>query len=159
MVKIQRILVPIDGSELSKTALPMAISLAQNYNAQIILLHAFDESRNIGSVPTGEAMLLYKRLINDLYREVEAYLIDICKSLREQSLDVEAEIATQPAADAIIERAKRKDIDLIVMATHGRGGFARWTIGSVADKVLRYGPCPVLLVREGIEPDAPVLTK
>jgi nucleotide-binding universal stress UspA family protein len=159
MDKIQRILVPLDGSDLSKTALPMAISLAQKYQAQIILLHAVDQWQNLAAVPTGEAVLQYKRLMDDLYREVEEHLVDIRKKLRQQGLDVEAEIVTQPAAEAIIERAKREDIDLIVMATHGRGGLARWTIGSVADKVLRYGPCPVLLIREGMETDEPMLAE
>jgi nucleotide-binding universal stress UspA family protein len=159
MGRIRRILVPLDGSPLSKTALPMATSLAQKYQAKIILFHAFDQSQNLAAVPTGDAMLLYKQVVDSLYNKIEGSLAGICKDLRKQGLDVEAEIATQAAAEAIIEAAKRHNIDLIVMATHGRGGFARWTIGSVADKVLRYGPCPVLLVREGTESDEPILTE
>jgi nucleotide-binding universal stress UspA family protein len=51
-------------------------------------------------------------------------------------------------AESIIDAATAEVVDLIVMSTHGRGGLARWTFGSVADKVARHSPCPVLLVRQ-----------
>jgi nucleotide-binding universal stress UspA family protein len=156
MDKIQRILVPLDGSQLSKTALPIAVSLAQKYNSQIILLHALDQSQNLATVPHPQAIQAYKRLMEDLNREMMQYLVDVQKELRQQELDVDIEMVKRPAAEAIIEKAKRRDVDLIVMATHGRGGLARWTIGSVADKVLRYSHCPVLLVREGMEIEEPI---
>ncbi len=71
--------------------------------------------------------------------------------LRQQGFEARILLRDTSPAEDIIDAAIAEDIDLIVMSTHGRGGLARWTFGSVADKVARHSPCPVLLVRHDLE--------
>jgi nucleotide-binding universal stress UspA family protein len=150
MVEIKRILVPLDGSELSEAALPLALSLAEKYNAQIILLRAVEQTANLSYVTHADALQLRARLVEALSLEVPLYLRDKQQDLRRQGYNVEIAMADGSPAESIIKAATHRDIDMVVMSTHGRGGLARWTAGSVAEKVLRYCPCPVLLVRQGI---------
>jgi nucleotide-binding universal stress UspA family protein len=153
MVKFKRILVPLDGSELSETALPMALSLAEKYHGQIILLRAVEQTTSLSYVTHANALRLRARLIASLSMEVHLYLRDKQQELGKQGFNVEILVADGSPAESIIEAATSRDIDLVVMSTHGRGGVARWTAGSVADKVLRHCPCPVLLVRQGMTID------
>jgi nucleotide-binding universal stress UspA family protein len=150
MVKFKRILVPLDGSELSETALPMALSLAEKYHGQIILLRAVEQTTSLSYVTHANALQLRARLIASLSMEVHLYLRDKQQELGKQGFNVEILVADGSPAESIIEAATSRGIDLVVMSTHGRGGVARWTAGSVADKVLRYCPCPILLVRQGM---------
>ena len=153
MVEIKRILVPLDRSQLAETALPMALSLAKKYQAHVVLLHALEPTTSLAYATQPATLKLYTRLIDRLSLEAELYLQEQQQQLRQQGYKVETEIAKGLAAECIIEAATRREIDLIVMSTHGRGGLARWTTGSVADKVLRHSPCPVLLVRQGVRFD------
>jgi nucleotide-binding universal stress UspA family protein len=153
MVKFKRILVPLDGSELSETALPMALSLAEKYHGQIILLRAVEQTTSLSYVTHANALQLRARLIANLSIEVHLYLRDKQQELGKQGYNVGILVADGSPAESIIEAATSRDIDLVVMSTHGRGGVARWTAGSVADKVLRHCPCPVLLVRQGMTVD------
>lgn len=153
MVEIKRILVPLDRSQLAETALPLALSLAEKYQAQLILLHALEPTTSLAYATQPATLKLYARLIDRLSLEAELYLREHQQQLRQQGYEVEIEVAKGLAAEAVIEAAILREIDLIVMSTHGRGGLARWTTGSVADKVLRHSPCPVLLVRQGIRLD------
>jgi nucleotide-binding universal stress UspA family protein len=153
MVNLERILVPLDGSKLSETALPLALSLATKYNAQIVLLRAVEQAASLSYVTHAEALQLRKRLSEAISQEVPLYLLDKQQDLGRQGYTVEILVADGSPAESIINAATNSDIDMVVMSTHGRGGLARWTTGSVADKVLRYCPCPVLLVRQGITLD------
>jgi nucleotide-binding universal stress UspA family protein len=153
MVKFKRILVPLDGSELSETALPMALSLAEKYHGQIILLRAVEQTTSLSYVTHANALQLRARLIASLSMEVHLYLRDKQQELGQQGYNVGILVADGSPAESIIEAATSRDVDLVVMSTHGRGGVARWTAGSVADKVLRYCPCPILLVRQGMTID------
>ena len=153
MAEFKRILVPLDGSELSETALPMALTLAEKYHGQIILLRAVEQTTSLSYVTHANALQLRARLIANLSIEVHLYLRDKQQEIGKQGYNVEILVADGSPAESIIEAATSRDIDLVVMSTHGRGGVARWTAGSVADKVLRYCPCPILLVRQGMTID------
>jgi hypothetical protein len=89
------------------------------------------------------------------YPEAKDYLQAQQDDLREQGFDVRILLGDTFPIEAIVAAALTEDIDLIVMATHGRRGLARWLLGSVADEVVRLAPCPVLLVRQNKNYDPP----
>jgi nucleotide-binding universal stress UspA family protein len=82
-------------------------------------------------------------------RKAQAYLERVAGPLREEGIQVATGTQIGPVAGSIMEYAEANEIGLIAMCTHGRTGLARWAFGSVADRVLRAGGIPILLVRAG----------
>jgi len=80
-------------------------------------------------------------------REAEEYLQGLENHLRTKGLDVDTHVRYGNDAEEILDHAAQKEIDLVAMSTHGRSGFKRFFLGSVAEKVLRHAPKPVYLVR------------
>ena len=74
------------------------------------------------------------------------YLLKISNTLRRLFVNVETVTVHGIAADVILDYAKKENIDLIIMSTHGRAGVAKWALGSVADRVIRHSPVPLFLV-------------
>jgi universal stress protein A len=147
MNRITRILVPTDFSDTADAALAYAKELAGRVGASLHLLHVFDDFYTAatftpevyGSVPASlrETGLRAAddRLNERLPEEERVYFKGTTA------------IATGLTANAIVDYAKTHEIDLIVIGTHGRGGIAHLLLGSVAERVLRVAPCPVLTVR------------
>jgi len=123
-----RILVPTDFSPLSTLALEHAIALASVCRASIHLMHVrADASGNVD--------------------DEERRLAEFVSRCHAEAIVVTSQIgAGQPAA-AIVEAAADRSVDLIVLGTHGRQGVAHLILGSVAERVVRTAPCPVLTVR------------
>jgi nucleotide-binding universal stress UspA family protein len=159
MNELKRILVPLDGSPLAEEALPLATTLARKHKSQLILLKAW---RLLGPPQGG-----YRGHFYYYYREVELYTYQEAKvylqaqqdHLREQGFEVRIVLGDALPTQAIVAATLTEDIDLIVMATHGRRGLARWLLGSVADEVVRLALCPVLLVRQSKKCDPPLRGK
>ncbi len=154
----QRILVPLDGSSYSETALEYLkktlINLCPEEKVTIILLHvvsvstpSFRMSEVTDAFGAPEALAEPHRL-ETLREESTKYLNDVAKSLKETNVEVKKLIidGINPAEE-IIKAEEETKCDLVVMATHGRSGLSRWAFGSVTDKVLRAGTVPVMLVR------------
>lgn len=145
-VAIRRILVPLDGSDLSMLAVPHAVTWARRLNAELHLVRAVGWAVQIYSAPI--SVYYPPTLDEELANAAEAYL----KRAREAA-DAEVRVQTAVvrgfAPPAIQGYAREHGIDLIVMATHGRGGLVRAALGSTADRVVRSGAAPVLLVRPG----------
>lgn len=120
-VPIRRILVPLDGSELGRAALPAAHGFAKLSDAEILLLH----------VGHGEA----------------ANLEGFAEDLRRTGIRASIRRVEGDPAGRILEEAEAENVDLIALATHGRSGFARWRIGGVVERVLRSSTVPLLVVR------------
>ena len=139
MEKFQRILVPLDGSDCAENVLPMAEKLAAELKASIVLLRVALTHTFPGVDPT-EAEL-------KVVREAEAYLQKVEDRLKAKGFKVDSHVRYGNDAEEILEYADGKDIDLIAMTTHGRSGVKRFLLGSVAEKVLRYSPKPIFLVR------------
>ena len=148
MVTFKKILVPLDGSTLSEKALPIALSMARAYDGQLILIRSEDFPSIILGMGELEASYWVVEAEEQMHREVGNYLTEKADELRRQGYHVETKQGRQMPAKAIIDAAAYEKVDLIVMSTHGRGGVARWALGSVTDRVARHAPCPVLLVRE-----------
>ena len=152
MTEFKRILVPLDGSPLAERALPPAMTLAHTFKSQIILIRVLDKPDSAVSTFHPEVgMRLQREMRKHVRQEAESHLQARQGELRQQGFKVRTLVGDVSPAESIIDAAAAEDVDLIVMSTHGRGGLARWTFGSVADKVARHSPCPVLLVRQDLE--------
>lgn len=140
----KKILVPLDGSEMAKTALGQAEKLAKTFDAEILLFQV------VPFMPIyGSPELVTPLIVDEKQKEaVEKYLANLTEELRKRGLRVSAMVRTgQQVALEIIDFAKEAGADLIVMCTHGRSGITRWVLGSVALKILTRAETPVLLIR------------
>jgi nucleotide-binding universal stress UspA family protein len=146
-----RILVPLDGSRLAEQSLPYAMTLGQSLPAEIVLLCAVSVPSDVQEA-LEKAGLTPDPLMEELEIEACEYLEAMSHLLAKNGLSFSHAVLRQLAADAIVEYAGQADIQLIVMASHGYTGLARWTHGSVAERVLQSAPVPVLLVRAKEEP-------
>jgi nucleotide-binding universal stress UspA family protein len=139
-MKLDKILVPLDGSMLAETALPAACSIAARDGAAMSLLRAA-EATTLSPSDTIEAQV-------KAVREAEEYLAHVVERLKARGIDrVETHVWYGPAAASIVEAAAAQKIDLIVMSTHGHSGLGRLVFGSVAESVLRGTRVPILIVR------------
>lgn len=137
----QRLLVPLDGSRLAESVLPLVERLAGLEDASVLLLHVLE--RGAPSQIHGQTHLA-------TLPSAVAYLQGIVARLRAQGVAVEYHAHEVPEGDvarSIIQHAAERDTDLIVLATHGSGGMRQILSGSIAQQVLRRGARPVLLGR------------
>ncbi len=148
-VQVRHILCPIDFSEGSRHALDHSVALARGYNARLSVVHVTQIVMPVYGVsqlgPEGlQAIALTELERRELLGRVDA---EVAEHRRATGLSIEAildEASNVP--DAIASRARTTAVDVIVIGTHGRSGFERLMLGSVAEKVLRKAPCPVLTV-------------
>jgi nucleotide-binding universal stress UspA family protein len=151
--QFQRILVPLDGSDFSREALPLAIDLARRAGASLHLMQAIESVedqpalvRATLSIPT------LQTAENRAHERAELFLTEVATEVRQQGVTtVTTNVRRGYPWDRIVEESAEQQADVIVMATHGHSGLLRWALGSVADKVLRSTDTPLLLVR----PDTP----
>jgi universal stress protein A len=141
----QRFLVPIDFSEYANQALEYAINLAGKLDACLTLLHVI-QSVPLGGVDMGVTLpYIY---LQDLEAEIMQSM-EACRT-RVTAAGLEGEIVVVHGVPfhEIVETAKRQKVDLIIIGTHGRTGLQHILLGSVAEKVVRLAPCPVLVARQ-----------
>jgi nucleotide-binding universal stress UspA family protein len=139
-MKLDKILVPLDGSMLAEAALSTAVDLAEEDGATISLLRGAEAFSRPGADPV-EAQIM-------AVREAEEYLAAVVRRLADKGIGrVETHVWYGPAAAAIVEAAAVQKADLIVMSTHGRSGLGRLVLGSVTESVLRGTPVPILVIR------------
>jgi nucleotide-binding universal stress UspA family protein len=145
----RRILVPLDGSELAERALPYAQGLARELNSELILLRVV----NCVDLASSQAFTgflpaeVFDAAIEDERQTAAEYLARLAERLQADGLATQWVVRSGDPAGEIVEYGKMAQIDLVVMSTHGRSGLSRWVYGSVADRVLRGGTLPVLLIR------------
>ena len=141
----KRILFPTDFSEGALHALPYALGMAKNCDAKLYMLHViYDVATASGLyVPHVSFDEMYKDLEKSAQKELEKFGCEELKDLK----DVEYTVLRGTPYDEILKFAQEKNIDIIVIGTHGRKGLDRFLFGSTAEKVVRYAPCPVLTVR------------
>jgi len=141
----QHFLVPLDFSEYANQALDYAINLASKLGARLTLLHVV-QSLPMGGVDMG--ITLPYTYIEDLEAEITESMNDYLRRVTAAGLEGEVAVVHGVPFHEIIETAKTKQADLIIMGTHGRTGLQHVLLGSVAEKVVRLAPCPVLVVRQ-----------
>ena len=148
---IERILVPLDGSDLAEAALETALELVcEQPTALLVLLRAAEAPRPVAA----DRMEERTRLV----REAETYLQGVAAGLREAGINrVKTCVWYGPAAPTIVEAAESERASLIVMTSHGSGGLGRMILGSVTESVLRRTRTPILIVRDVGAPVSPPL--
>ena len=142
VIEFKQILCPVDFSESSIRSFAHAAALARWYDAQLTVLHV---------VPTFEPLLIRGQLGETIHVPQvsrEQVLEEMRQALHLDAASPDARVAAEPgdAPTTIVDQALSTGTDLIVMGTHGRRGFKRLLLGSVAETVLREAPCPVLTV-------------
>ena len=141
---IRRVLVPIDFSDASHEAIQHATEIAQTYGAEINLLHVIEEVVYPSAYGLGDAYFPTQNVI----KKVEQTLADLARDeIGYEHIMISAVVGYAPLS--IIDYAEENEADLIVIATHGRSGFDRMLLGSVAERVIRRAPVPVFIVKPG----------
>ena len=141
----RRILVPLDGSRLAEGILPVVSAVARALDSHLILFQV--PIAYVSSSMTGDWYLPIQGALETAEKDAQAYLDHVAGQLAEEGLAATTALSVGSVAACIVEYAEAHDVDLIAMCTHGRTGLARWALGSVADRVLRAGTKPLLLVR------------
>ena len=147
MFKIKNILLPTDLSATSLTAANYAKELAKQYKAKIHLLHVLEKTPPILAIRSLD--LSQEKILKSLEEEGKKSLHKMAKKIKkrgDEDLVVESILRTGVDYEEIVKYSKEKKIDLIVIATHGRTGLLHTLLGSVAEKVIRYAKCPVLVI-------------
>lgn len=140
------ILHPTDFSSCADLAQAHAVSLAKAVKAEVLLMYVLVEAVLFGEGLVG--MEEIERIYASQKQWAERALADRVKALEAQGLKVRSLLTVGVPADEIVRAAEREKADLIVLGTHGRGAVGRFFLGSVADRVVRAAPCPVVTVRE-----------
>ncbi len=143
-MQIRKILVPTDFSECSTEALGLAAELANRLGARLVVLHAldlapFERARTMG--PSFDLPAVVQAMERETERELEAFAAGHAGLVDRRIL------AHGAAVDAILDAIGSEKPDLVAIGTHGRRGFSRAVFGSVAEKVVRLSPVPVLTVK------------
>lgn len=159
----ERILVPLDGSELAEAVLPYVEDIARRRETELILLRVvpvpqdatiasiFQPSMSLPGTADDEVLARHpiyrEQEIESLRSETERSLARAKERLGQVVSKVRVEVTIGRPARKIVDFAEREEVDLIVISSHGRTGFGRWVFGGVADRVLRATTIPVLLIR------------
>jgi len=145
----QHILVPLDGSELAECVLLHVEALAERQDAcKVTVVRVVSPLHLYGGVESSLSPEERKRLEADSMKVAREYLDGVVTGLRDAGIKAESEVLYgEHVVDEIVEYAEKNEVDLVVIATHGRSGVSRWVWGSVADRILRSICVPVLMVR------------
>jgi nucleotide-binding universal stress UspA family protein len=149
MASLERILVPTDFSPGSHAALGYALFLGARMGATLEVLHVYDAVEAMGPdakvVVEGKAPQPLQQLLRDRAAGLMDRFVKGVPGIGE--LPVRTRVEAGKSAEAILRIADKERFDLIVMGTHGRTGLSRLMVGSVAERVIRDAPCPVMTVR------------
>lgn len=141
----RRVVVPLDGSQLSERILEHAMALGHADETRYLLVQVVPPWRSFG----GPALPVDQNRLREIsIKAATAELREAARRVETEGFQVDTEVLVDPSpAGAVLEYARKVHADLIAMTTHGRGGVRRMMLGSVADKVIRAASIPVLLLR------------
>ncbi|HEX8476409.1 MAG TPA: universal stress protein [Pyrinomonadaceae bacterium] len=150
-MNIRSILVPTDFSECAARAVPAAAALARQFKARVICVHVVEPVvPAVGWTPVAEP-LPTADISEHLEDSAASELPKVSEQEEFAGLDVEDLIVHGAAASEIVRLAKEREVDLIVISSHGRTGLGRMLFGSTAESVTRHAHCPVLVVKPPVE--------
>jgi nucleotide-binding universal stress UspA family protein len=147
----KKIIVPLDGSKLAECVLPHleAVVRGSEPTPDVLLVRAVEPiaipyGREVAEITSMEQLKAF-----ETHNKVEAekYLKEIVAQLAKVGVNAKADVIYGKAAEVLGDFATKNDVDLVIIATHGRSGISRWVWGSVADRLLRSVCVPVLMVR------------
>jgi nucleotide-binding universal stress UspA family protein len=145
-IEIKSILLPTDFSDYSKYALDYAVSFATQYKAKLYVLHVLLSPHALAGFEAAP-FVSFERLYTEMKKSADEAMNRFISDDVRKEVPVETAIVQGAPFIEIIKFARAKDVDLIVIATHGRTGLSHVLFGSVAEKVIRKSPCPVLSIR------------
>lgn len=143
MLNIRNIIVPTDFSELSKTSFSYAVDIAKRWNAKIHLMYVLEKTPPflaMRSLDVNE-----KEVLDTMEKEAKEDLDNLIEDFGVHELEVVPILKKGLDYEEIVKYSKDINADLIVIATHGHTGLLHTLLGSVAEKVIRYAKCPVLV--------------
>ncbi len=148
MINIKNILVPTDCSEISKYALKYAIKFAKEFEAKLtLLLVTVSEPITILNDYGYFSPELHQKLITESDKRAKSELENFWKSAKDDGVEVTLVNSKGDPFTEIVRYAEEAEVDIIIMGTHGRTGLKHVFMGSVAEKVVRYSPQPVLTIK------------
>ena len=148
--RITRILVPTDFSPASDAAFDYALVIASRFGASLHLLHVLDDPLVVGQTWGSEVYIgSLPTMRESLSQAAAAKLAHVVAQAEAKGIAARSDVRVGRPAEMIRDAAEKEAVDLIVMGTHGRTGMAHLVMGSVAERMLRDAPCPVLTVRAG----------
>jgi len=148
MDKPQIILVATDFSDISDEALRAAALYAKTFHSRVLVAHVFDPTPNVPPVVWSRPDLLERSIRVEIEEAIRETLTAKTAELLKEVPEVELSVIQHPSAGrAIVEMAEDEGADLVILGSHGRSGLSRAFLGSVAERVVRHAPCPVLVVR------------
>ncbi len=144
MAKTERILVPMDFSDFSLSALSEAVDQARAHDAELHLLHVEEPI-----FPVAELAWFsdYESVNEENFKMAQRAMDQVLASKVPAGLMVTSHVAQGSITDTIADYAREHNIDLIVMATHGRRGLSHVLMGSVTEDLMKNAPCPMLIIR------------
>jgi nucleotide-binding universal stress UspA family protein len=146
--RLESVIVPLDGSELAETVIPIVVDLAKKLDVGIVLFRAFHLHYGVYAGAEGSYGIDFDQLIEDLRQDAGAYLEKHREAIRSQGVDkISCVVQEGLSSDEIISFGRRSPDNLIAMCTHGRSGVQRWVLGSVTETVVRHSGNPVLVLR------------
>jgi len=143
----KKIMIPLDGSELAECVLPHVETFIKEFKISDVTLIRVEppETRYQAEYPMPTHIIAEREsALKSLARD---YLNQVVNRLKDNGTIFHMEVIVGRIAASLIDYAEQNDIDLILIATHGRSGVTRWVRGSIADKILRSSNIPVLMVR------------
>jgi nucleotide-binding universal stress UspA family protein len=138
MIKIKKIICPVDFSELSRKAMQYANEFARLSEAKVFLVGVVENDPTIN----------YSHGLEKEGADEEQKLASLINEEQMAGIVADYAIYEGSAEECILDYAKRQEADIIIMGSHGRRGLKRMILGSVAEHVIRRAPCPVLIVKE-----------
>jgi nucleotide-binding universal stress UspA family protein len=138
----KKILVPLDGSKLAECTLDHVKTIATGCHVpEVVLLRVVEEP----VLPYIEAAFLHDTK-DKMEADAKKYLSKVADTLKKDGVAAKVAVVRGEAAHDILEYTKKNNVDLIIISTHGLSGAFRWVFGSVADRVVRHSPVPVLTI-------------
>jgi nucleotide-binding universal stress UspA family protein len=151
MTRFQHILVPVDFGAAMHPGIDLAVVLARKFDSRVTLVHAFDISPFTAISPLATPVIDVEPLLETAEKELK----DVLSKVRVEWPKSEAVIRRGRTEEVILDVAKGLGCGLIVIGTHGRRGVARVLLGSIAEKIVRMSPIPVLTVHPLPQADSP----
>ena len=144
MIEIKKILFPLDLTENSSKILPYALSISDKYNSLIYLLHVVQDLNKWGKlyVPHPSMDKFQEEAIEGAKKAMDR----VCEKQLQSCPNFQKRVVSGNTVDEILKVIESEDIDLLIMGTHGRKGLEHTIFGSVAEKVVKKSPAPVLII-------------
>ena len=147
-VTLKSIIVPLDGSDLAESVIPMAAGLAKELGLEMVLFRGYHIPDNAYTGDDSNYAVNYEEMIAGVRDEANKYLEKKAADLKKLGIEKVSFVTKESfGADEIIKLGRRTPKNLVAMCSHGRAGVKRWVLGSVAETVVRHSGDPVLVVR------------